>query len=217
MNARLPRIVTTLTVMLSTGLFAAVLAMSAAGASGAASVSGHSSAQKSPRLTLSVPTTATTGARVSVTGKATRAPRGASVVLQRQDGKKWVQLGRSAVTHGKFKVSFKAPARAAVLRLRAILIKGRRQLGSSVTRELKVHVPVHGAKAAGPTSTPASSVPPASGSPTGPGPSGPITVTVPAITVAVGSVAYVDTPSPVTSLTSIEASFSSSAPGVSAA
>jgi len=187
-----------------------------AGASAATGVSGQSSAQKSSQLTLSVPTTAITGARVLATGKAIRAPRGASVVLQRQDGKKWVQLGRSAVTHGKFKVSFKAPTSAVVWRLRAILVKGRRQLGSSVTRELKVHVPGHGVKTAGPTSSPSASIPAAPGSPTQPAPPGPITVTSATVSLASGTTEAVRTPAPLSSLTAIEGSVGGAESGVSA-
>jgi subtilisin family serine protease len=208
-----------LTLILPAGLFAAVLALGAAGVSSATNVSGQPSARKSPQLTLSLPTIATTGARVLATGKAIRAPRGASVVLQRQARTEWIQLGRAAVSHGKFKVSFKAPSGPAGLRIRAILVKGHRQLARSVVREVQVRAAGHGVKAAGPTTSAPPSLPKpptlSSGQPTEPAPA-PIVVTAAAVTVAVGSVVDANVPSPVTSVTSIETYSSSSVPGVSA-
>ncbi|MGA2163213.1 MAG: S8 family serine peptidase [Solirubrobacteraceae bacterium] len=84
-----------------------------------------------------------------------------------------------------------------------------------MSRELKVSVAAHGVKAAGSTTVPAPSNPPTPGQPTEP--PGPIKVAVPAVTVVIGSVVYVNAPSPIISLTSVEASSFSSVSGISAA
>ena len=72
MNVTRSNIVAALTLMLSTGLFAAVLAMSTANANGATSVGGQSSARKFPQLVLSLPATVTPSSRPSPRAQAAR-------------------------------------------------------------------------------------------------------------------------------------------------
>ena len=176
-----------------------------------------------PSLTLSLPAAVSAGTQVLAIGGVRRAPHGATVVLQRRDGKKWVGLGRAAIEHHRYKVSFAAPRAAATLNVRAIIVKGPRRVATSRTHRLTVHSSAHAVKGFlpnghGPLAPPASGAPAASSTPASaePTPSEPITVTAPAVTVALGSVVYVDTPSPVTSLTSVEASSGASS-GVSVA
>jgi len=175
-----------------------------------------------PLLSLSVPATVTGGARVVATGTATRAPRGAQVFFQWQRRKQWVSLGRATVVHDRFKLSVLVPSGQSVLRVRAIVLTGRRRLAVSAIRKLTVRVPRHGLKAAGPiTIAPAAIPSPLTPStPSAPGPGepaspGPIKVTAPAVTVASGSVVYVGTPEPVKSIATIGSSPSGAAPGVS--
>lgn len=107
--------------LVAIGVLTAALAMSA---SETAIASGQSAARKSQRLSLSVPATGTSGERVLATGKVASAPRGARVVLQWLDGKKWMSLGHASVVHGRFKLSVTIPAGTSLLHVRAVLFKG---------------------------------------------------------------------------------------------
>jgi beta-glucanase (GH16 family) len=192
----------------------AALAVTAAGCPAAAQAAG------SPSLSLSVPASVASGASVTATGTAKRAPRRARVVLQRRAGGAWVGLKRSGLTHGRFTMRFSAPVSAvpATLSVRALLVRGERRLRASATRTIAVRP-----RAARPLPPPPLAVP-------GPGPEREaadvptavsvlrappeIVVTAPAVRVAPGSAADVATPLPLTSITTLEPP-TTGAPGVS--
>jgi hypothetical protein len=194
--------------------------------SGSALAHGHSASPS--KLSFSVPATITSGTRVLVTGKVASAPLGAVVVFQWQHRKHWVSLGRASVLHGRFKLSVFLPTGQSGLRVRTILLTGRRQLAASSVRDLTVRLPGHGVKAFGPTTivpvaipSPATPValspaPPPTGSgqpeyPSTPNPTehgeeapkGTVTGTTGAVTLMVGSSGSVAAPTPLTSITSV--------------
>jgi len=183
-----------------------VAAIVAACSSGTALAHGYSRST-SAKLSFSVPTTVASGARVLVTGKVAGAPRGAQTVFQWQRRKQWVSLGRTSVVHSRFKLSVLVPSGQSVLRVRAVILSGRRQLAVSAIRELTVRLAGHGVKAAGPTTiapraTPPTATPSTPG-PTEPTPPGPIAVTSATTTVMVGSVKTFALPEPLQSVASV--------------
>lgn len=181
---------------------------------GAATISPAAGAAPRPELSLSVPSTVTSGARVLVTGKVASAPDGAHAVLQWQHGKKWASLGRAGVANGRFKIFVLVPAGQSALRVRAIVIARGGRLAVSAIRKLTVRAPATiASRGAQPTSTPATS--PGPGSPE-PASLGPIAVTAPAVDVAVGSVVGIPAPAPLTSLSEIDGSVLGAGPGVAA-
>jgi hypothetical protein len=97
-------------------------------------------AAATPTISLSVPASAASGATVTATGTVRRAPRRARVVLQRRSAGTWVNLKRSGLKHGRFRIRFRAPASAtpATLSVRAVLVRGERRLKTSVTRRIAV-------------------------------------------------------------------------------
>lgn len=194
----------------------------AAIAHGAPAPQSHISARKAPKLSFSLPHSASTGTRVHVTGTLSGASAGERLILQMRAPKRghhkahaqrWHGLAAVTVSARRFRLAFTAPARAEVLTLRLALYRGKRLIAHSALRRLLVTAPHSG----GPT--PHGGGSPPSENPEGPGgsPTGtpPVSVTASPVTVALGSVAYASTPSPVTSLTELEGTPSSSTPGLS--
>jgi Glycosyl hydrolases family 16 len=174
-------------------------------------------ARKSPSLSLSVPAAAPSRARLTAVGTARRAPRDARVVLQRRKAGRWATLGRSRLKRGRFRFEFNVPASSTALTLtvRAVLVRGGRQLKRSPTRRIAIRAPEQIAAPVGlaPTvgSAPAIAPLPASSDPTEPD----VAVTAPAVRMTPGSTADVVTPAPLTSITALEPGPTGAAPGVS--
>jgi hypothetical protein len=159
--------------------------------------------QASPRpvvhIYISAPAAAAAGTRILVAGRTTRAPVGSSIILQRQAGKGWLQLARTHVVHGRFKIAFVAPSELVVLHMRALVVKKRRRFATSTVLRLTIRLPIGVAKGFGPIVT-ASSSPSPSAEPLV---STPITVTTEVVRLAVGSVIAVAIPAPLVSVTSV--------------
>ena len=67
---------------------------------------------RSKRLSLSLPASATGGARVTASGRVPGRSPGRRVVLQVRSRKRWRKLGRAVPSRGRYKVVFTAPNRA---------------------------------------------------------------------------------------------------------
>lgn len=181
----------------------------------------------SPSVSLSVPAAATSGERLRAVGTARRAPRDARVVLQRRKAGRWATLRRAALRRGRFTFEFKAPASTAglTLRMRVVLVAGRRQLKRSATRRIPVRAarrigvaaepqpvfPVEAQPVAPLQSQPDVAPPPLIPAP----PPGDIAATASAVRVLPGGTADVALPSPLTSVTELDTSPAGAAPGVS--
>lgn len=128
-------------------------------------------AAAAPAISLSVPASAASGASVTATGRARRAPRRARVVLQRRSAGAWVDVKRSGLRHGRFRIRFRAPVRATptTLSVRAVLVRGKRRLKASATRRIAVRAREVAPVAPPPPAAPPAPPPPPLASP-GPGP-----------------------------------------------
>jgi hypothetical protein len=90
------------------------------------------------RISLSLPSTVDTGARVVATGRVPGASRGRRVFVQRRHGKRWTTLASTRVSHGKFRAVFLAPNLPEVMIVRAVLYRNRRRRGISQSRRLVI-------------------------------------------------------------------------------
>jgi hypothetical protein len=171
---------------------------------------------------LSVPASVASGARITASGTAKRAPQRARVVLQRRSAGTWVGLRRSGLTRGRFTIRFTAPASAAAttLSVRALLFSGKRRLKASVTRRIAVRarIAISDPRPLDPPPRP-EAVPNAGAgmAAAASAPSAPadIAVSTSAVQVMPGSRADVVAPQPLTSITALDAP-TAAAPGVSA-
>lgn len=93
------------------------------------------------RISLSVPSTASVGARVVATGTLARRSRGRRVSIQRLRGRRWSTLTTGRVAHRKFKVAFTAPNLPGVMTVRAVLYRRGRRVGISRSRKLLIRAP----------------------------------------------------------------------------
>lgn len=172
-------------------------------------------AAATPAISLSVPASAASGATVTASGTARRAPRRARVVLQRRSAGTWMDLKRSGLRQGRFRIRFRVPVSAtpATLSVRVALVSGRRRLKTSVPRRIAVRArevtPAPKSPAPPPASPPAPP-PPLAGPGPGPGAlsnalraADDIAVTAPTAQVAPGSTAEVVAPEPLTSITAL--------------
>lgn len=163
----------------------------------------------SPSLSLSLPGTAQSGAGLTAVGTARRAPRRARVVLQRHKGGRWATLGRSRLQRGRFRIHFKAPVTSTPLTLtvRAVLVRGRRQLKRSATRRIAVRAPppIAGPVRPAPVIAPLPAIAPAPA----------VAATASVVRMTPGSSADVITPAPLTSITTVQGAPAPAAPGLS--
>jgi alpha-tubulin suppressor-like RCC1 family protein len=110
---------------------------------------------RSTRNWLSLPSSASTGARVQASGRVGRSRHRRRVVLQQRKGRRWTTLAAARVSHGRFKAAFTAPSRPGVLIVRAVLYRSRHRIRVSASRKLVIHAP--------PAPAPAPLPPPAPG------------------------------------------------------
>ena len=166
-------------------------------------------ARTPPSLSLSLPASAPSGARLTAVGTARRAPRQARVVLQRRKAGRWATLGRSRLTRGRFRIQFNTPASSTALTLtmRAVLVRGGRQLKRSASRRIAIRAPPR-------IGRPVESAPVVAPLPARAALAD-IAVTAPPILLTPGSTATVATPAPLTSITAAEPSTAQAPAGVS--
>jgi alpha-tubulin suppressor-like RCC1 family protein len=90
------------------------------------------------RISLSLPSSADTGARVLATGRVAGVGRGRRVFVQALHGRRWRTLGSATVSRAKFKVVFVAPNLPGLLIVRAVLYRHRHRLDISRLRRLVI-------------------------------------------------------------------------------
>jgi alpha-tubulin suppressor-like RCC1 family protein len=90
------------------------------------------------RISLSLPSSATTGVRVLATGRVTGVRRGGRVFVQGLRGRRWRTLGSAPLSRRKFKVVFTAPNLPGILIVRAVLYRHGHRVAISGSRRLVI-------------------------------------------------------------------------------
>ncbi|HEY2717581.1 MAG TPA: glycosyl hydrolase [Solirubrobacterales bacterium] len=134
------------------------------------------------RLSLRVPARVDEGQSVTASGRAFGAPPGSRATVELATGGQWRPVGAAALRHGRFAVSFSPPDGAGLVRVRAQLTKGRRQLARSPVRAVRIRGAAPAAKPRPRAASVEAQPPASSAAPSGPidPPSGPAEPQAPA-------------------------------------